>query len=155
MLSRIRRSALSPTTGAFECADGVTRAFLAEANRLARIGQHDAARALVREAERALKQTPALEPPLFAARLLHDRGLVALALGHREDGLKLLTQAEESSRPGAIPCFRMRLLEDLLDVLPPDDSRRARYFTEASDTAALRRLTPRRWRAPWLFPLDG
>jgi tetratricopeptide (TPR) repeat protein/Cdc6-like AAA superfamily ATPase len=155
MLSRIRRSALSPTTGAFECADGVTRAFLAEANRLARIGQHDAARALVREAERALKQTPALEPPLFAARLLHDRGLVALALGHREDGLKLLTQAEESSRPGAIPCFRMRLLEDLLDVLPPDDSRRARYFTEASDTAAQHRMTPRRWRAPWLFPLDA
>src|SRR5439155_2910892 len=43
MLPRIRRSALSPTTGAFECADAVTRAFLAEANRLARLNQRAAA----------------------------------------------------------------------------------------------------------------
>jgi tetratricopeptide (TPR) repeat protein len=155
MLPRIRRSALSPTTGAFECADGVTRAFLAEAHRLARVGQQDAARALVKEAQRALNNTPALEPPLFAARLLHDRAVVALALGRRDEGMKLLAQAEERSRPGAIPCFRMRLLEDLLDVLPEDDARRARFFAEADEMAQKHRFTPRRWRAPWLFPLDN
>ncbi|HWE28865.1 MAG TPA: hypothetical protein VHB97_12730, partial [Polyangia bacterium] len=154
MLTRIRRSALSPTTGAFECADGVTRAFLAEANRLARIGQRDQATALVKEAERALKQTPALEPPLFAARLLHDRGIVALALGRHDEGLALLARAEELSRPGAIPCFRMRLLEDLLDVLPPSDPRRNAFFAEANAMSAARKLSPRRWRAPWLLPLD-
>ena len=154
MLPRIRRSALSPTTGAFECADGVVRAFLAEANRLARIGQRDAARALVKEAARALKQTPALEPPLFAARLLHDRGLVALALGRRGDGMALLARAEELSRAGAVPCFRMRLLEDLLDVLPPSDPRRSALFADANAMSAARKLTPRRWRAPWLLPLD-
>ena len=154
MLPRIRRSALSPTTGAFECADAVARAFLAEAHRLARLGRADEARALIREAARALGQTPALEPPLFAARLLHDRGVVALALGHRDQGLLLLTQAEEHSRARAIPCFRMRLLEDLLDVLPPSDPRRATLFAEASEMTAQRKFTPRRWRAPWLFPLE-
>jgi tetratricopeptide (TPR) repeat protein len=154
MLPRIRRSALSPTTGAFECADGVTRAFLAEANRLARVGQHDAARALVKEAERALKQTPALEPPLFAPRLLHDRGVVALALGRRDEGLRLLAAAEERSRARAVPCFRMRLLEDLLDVLPPADPRRNAFYAEANAMSAERKFTPRRWRAPWLLPLD-
>ncbi len=154
MLPRIRRGALSPTTGAFECADGVTRAFLAEANRLARIGQHDAARTLVEEAERALKQTPALEPPLFAARLLHDRAVVALALGRHDEGLALLTLAEERSRARAIPCFRMRLLEDLLDVLPPSDPRRNALYAEANAMSAERKFTPRRWRAPWLLPLD-
>ena len=154
MLVRIRRSALSPTTGAFECADGVTRAFLAEANRLARVGQRDAARALVKEAERALKQTPALEPPLFAARMLHDRAVVALALGRRDEGLALLAQAEAESRHGAIPCARMRLLEDLLDVLAPSDPRRNAIFAEANEMSAARKFTPRRWRAPWLFPLD-
>ena len=87
MLPRISRSAVSPTTGAFECADGVVRSFLAEAHRLARVGQRDAARALVKDAERALKHTPALLPPLFAARMLHDRAVVALALGRREEGL--------------------------------------------------------------------
>ena len=155
MLPRIRRSALSPTTGAFECADGVTRAFLAEAHRLQRIGQPDAARALVKEAARALGQTPALEPPLFASRLLHDRGVVALALGRGREGLALLARAEELSRHGAVPCFRMRLLEDLLDVLPPSDPRRNALFAEANAMSAERKFTPRRWRAPWLLPLDG
>jgi hypothetical protein len=154
MLPRIRRSALSPTTGAFECADGVVRAFLAEANRLARIGQRDAARALVKEAERAVKQTPALEPPLFASRMLHDRAVVALALGRHAEGLALLTRAEEDSRHRAVPCFRMRLLEDLLDVLPPSDPRRNAFFAEANEMSAARKFTPRRWRSPWLFPLD-
>ena len=154
MLPRIRRSALSPTTGAFECADGVTRAFLAEAHRLARIGQRDAALALVKEAERTLKRTPALLPPLFAARMFHDRAVVALALGRRDEGLALLARAEENSRHGAIPCARMRLLEDLLDVLPPDDARRNAIFAEANEMSAARKFTPRRWRAPWLFPLD-
>jgi Protein kinase domain/AAA ATPase domain len=153
-LPRIRRSALSPTTGAFECADAVTRAFLAEAHRLARLGQRAAAETLVKEAERALAQTPALEPPLFAPRLLHDRALVALARGRREEGLRLLTAAEEKSRPGAIPGFRMRLLEDLLDVVPPTDPRRAAYFAEANALSARCKLTPRRWCAPWLLPLD-
>src|SRR5207247_361047 len=151
---RIRRSALSPTTGAFECADAVTRAFLAEANRLARLNQRAAAGALVREVEKALRQTPALEPPLFAARLLHDRGLVALALGRGVEGLRLLGEAEERSRAGAVPCFRMRLLEDLLDVMPADDARRDAYRAEANGLGASRKFTPRRWRAPWLLPLD-
>ncbi|MDB4965848.1 MAG: serine/threonine protein kinase [Myxococcales bacterium] len=154
MLPRIRRSALSPTTGAFECADAVARAFLSEANRLARLNQRDAARALVREADRALRQTPALEPPLFAARLLHDRAVVALALGRRAEGMKLMIEAEERSRPGAVPCFRMRLLEDLLDLVSPNDPRRAAYFAEADAMSAARKFTPRRWRAPWLLPLD-
>jgi tetratricopeptide (TPR) repeat protein len=154
MLPRIRRSALSPTTGAFECADAVARAFLAEANRLARLNQRQAARALVGEAARALQQTPALEPPLFAARLLHDRSVVALALGRHAEGLRLLTRAEEQSRAGAVPCFRMRLLEDLLDVMPPSDPRRGNLYAEANAMSASRRFTPRRWRAPWLFPLD-
>ena len=132
----------------------MTRAFLAEANRLARVGQRDAARALVKEAERALKQTPALEPPLFAARMLHDRAVVALALGRRDEGLALLAQAEAESRHGAIPCARMRLLEDLLDVLAPSDPRRNAIFAEANEMSAARKFTPRRWRAPWLFPLD-
>ncbi|MGZ3408678.1 MAG: hypothetical protein ACXVAN_19645, partial [Polyangia bacterium] len=130
------------------------RAFLAEANRLARVGQHEAARALVKEAERALKQTPALEPPLFAPRLLHDRGVVALALGRRDEGLRLLAEAEERSRARAVPCFRMRLLEDLLDVLPPSDGRRNAFYAEANAMSAERKFTPRRWRAPWLLPLD-
>jgi tetratricopeptide (TPR) repeat protein len=155
MLPRIRKSALSPTTGAFECADAVTRAFLAEAHRLTRIGQPEAARALVEEAEQALTRTPALDPPLFAARLRHDRAVVALALGRHDEGLRLLADAEERSRPGAVPCFRMRLLEDLLDVLPPSDPRRGQLFAEANAMAAKHRFTPRRWRAPWLFPLDG
>ena len=155
MLPRIRRSAISPTTGAFECADGVTRAFLAEAHRLMRVGQPDAARALVKEAARALAQTPALEPPLFESRLLHDRGVVALALGRRDEGLALLARAEAASRHGAVPCFRMRLLEDLLDVLPPSDPRRNTLYAEANQMSAERKFTPRRWRAPWLFPLDG
>jgi hypothetical protein len=154
MLPRIRRSALSPTTGAFECADAVVRAFLAEANRLARLGDPDAAMALVREAERALEQTPALEPPLFAARLLHDRALVALARDRHTDGMRLLFEAEAASRAGAVPCFRMRLLEDLLDVVPASDPRRGALFAEANQLSARHKLTPRRWRAPWLLPLD-
>ena len=109
--------------------------------------ERDAARALVREAERALKHTPALLPPLFAARMLHDRAVVALALGRREEGLSLLLRAEESSRHGAIPCARMRLLEDLLDVLPLPDPRRDAIFAEANETSAARKLHPRRWRA--------
>jgi hypothetical protein len=154
MLPRIRRMALSPTTGAFECCDAVARAFLSEANRLARLGQTDAARALVREAERALSHSPLLEPPLFLPRLLHDRALIALALGRHVDGMRLLAAAEEKSRAGAIPCFRMRLLEDLLDVLDAADPNRARLYGEANAMSARHRLTPRQYRAAWLFPLD-
>lgn len=133
----------------------MTRAFLAEAHRLNRLGRRDEAAALVREAERALGQTPLLEPPLFAARLLHNRALVALALGRHAQGMKLLDEAEARSRVGAVPCFRMRLLEDLLDVVPADDPRRTALFAEANALSARRKLTPRRWRAPWLFPLDA
>jgi hypothetical protein len=154
MLPRIRRMALSPTTGAFECCDAVTRAFLAEANRLARLGQQRPARALVREAERALDQAPLLEPPLFLARLLHDRGLVALALGRLDEGMHLLAAAEAASRGGGVPCFRMRLLEDLLDLLDTSDPHRAQLFAEANALSAKHRLTPRQYRAPWLLPLD-
>ena len=80
--------------------------------------------------------------------------MVALALGRRDEGLALLARAEESSRHGAIPCARMRLLEDLLDVLPPADPRRDAIFAEANEMSQKRKFTPRRWRAPWLFPLD-
>jgi tetratricopeptide (TPR) repeat protein len=154
MLPRIRRMALSPTTGAFECCDAVTRAFLADANRLAQLGQHAQARALVREAERALKRAPLLEPPLFVARILHDRGLVALALGRLDEGMRYLGAAEATSRDSGVPCFRMRLLEDLLDLLDARDPHRSRLFAEANALSARHRFTPRQYRARWLLPLD-
>jgi hypothetical protein len=153
MLPRIGRMALSPTTGAFECCDAVARAFLAEANRLARLGHEARARALVREAERAVQHAPLLEPPLFVARLLHDRALVALALGRHDEGMQHLAAAEQQSRDSGIPCFRMRLLEDLLDVLDAGDPHRAQLFAEANALSAKHRLTPRQYRARWLFPL--
>ena len=87
--------------------------------------------------------------------MLHDRAVVALALGRHAEGLQLLAQAEAESRHGAIPCFRMRLLEDLLDVLPPSDERRNAFFAEANAMSAARKFTPRRWRAPWLLPLES
>jgi hypothetical protein len=49
----------------------------------------------------------------------------------------------------------MRLVEDLLDVLPASDPRRTAIFAEANAMCAMHKLTPRRWRAPWLFPLEG
>lgn len=153
MLPRIRRMALSPTTGAFECCDAVARAFLADANRLARNGERAQAWALVLEAARALKHAPLLEPPLFVARILHDRALVALALGRHLEGMRHLAAAEQQSRDCGIPCFRMRLLEDLLDVLDSRDPHRARLFAEANALSAKHRFTPRQYRAPWLFPL--
>jgi hypothetical protein len=154
LMPRIRRMALAATTGAFESCDAVARAFLAEANRLARAGERDRARSLVREAERALKHSPLLEPPLFSARLLYDRALVALALGRHEEGMRHFAAAEARSRDIGVPCFRMRLLEDLLDVLDPRDPHRAQLFAEANALSARHRLPPRQYRAPWLLPLD-
>ncbi len=150
VLPRVRRAALSPTTGAFECADAVVRAFLAEANRLARIGRPRPALQLVAEAAGALAVAPALQPPLFAARVTHDRALVALAHGRRKRALQLLWRAESLSRAAAIPCFRLRLLDDLLALLDAADARRAPLAAEAAALAAFHRLPAVRPRAAWL-----
>jgi tetratricopeptide (TPR) repeat protein len=154
LLPRIRRGAVSPTTGAFESLDAVARAFLAEARRLKLsddTGAHDQALALVREAERALAEVPVLAPPLFAARLAHDRGIVALALGRRREALAALDEAERLSRDGVIPCFRMRLCEDLLEVLPLADPRRTELAAEAAQMACALQIERRAYSAPWLF----
>jgi serine/threonine protein kinase len=156
LLPRIRKSAIAPTTGAFESADAVARAFLAEARRLHESDEPQDklnARKLVEEASRAIESTPFIEPPLFAARLRHDRGIVALALGDLATGYALLEEAEKLSRAGHIPCFRMRLIEDLLEVLPEHDARRPQLAEEAKHFAALHRYARRRRPAPWLFPL--
>ncbi len=156
LLPRIRKSAIAPTTGAFESADAVARAFLAEARRLHASdepGDRAAARKLVQEASRAISNTPFIQPPLFAARLRHDRGIVALALGDLASGYAHLEEAELLSRAGHIPCFRMRLLEDLLEVLPDNDSRRPQLSEEAAHFAAIHRYARRKRPAPWLFPL--
>jgi predicted Ser/Thr protein kinase/tetratricopeptide (TPR) repeat protein len=118
LLPRIRRAAVSPTTGAHESVDAVARAFLAEAARLARAGERKAARALIAEAERAVRRAPLLAPPLFAARLSHDRALVEMARGRDRAALDAFLEAERLSRGGHVPCFRFRLLEDLALVLP-------------------------------------
>jgi hypothetical protein len=152
LVQRIRRGAVSPTTGAFESLDAVTRAFLAEARRLRAEGQTAAAEALVKDAERAIKQVPVLAPPLFAGRLCHDRGIVALALGRRAEALKHLQEAEEVSRETVVPCFRMRLLEDLLEVLDPTDPRRAKVQQELDDMSESgTKLERRHKQAPWLW----
>ncbi|HEX4457298.1 MAG TPA: hypothetical protein VIA18_04980, partial [Polyangia bacterium] len=150
VLPRIRRAALSPTTGAFECADAVVRAFLAEANRLVRVGQPRQAVQLVDEAAGALAVVPALQPPLFLARVTHNRALVALALGRRKAALRLAWRAEAQSRAAAIPAFRLRLLDDLLALLADDDPRRAPLAAEAAALAAFHRLPAVRPRAAWL-----
>jgi hypothetical protein len=152
LLSRIRRGAVSPTTGAFESADAVARSFVGEARRLMR-GSHPqpaAAQSLLREAQKALAHVPLFAPPLFSARLYHDRAIVALALGRREEAMRHLDEAELLSRSGVIPCFRLRLLEDLLDLLPADDPRRGDYEIEIAATAEKRQFERRRNRAAWL-----
>ncbi len=154
MLPRIRRAALAPTTGAFECADAMVRACLAEAQRLSRAGEHVEARARIKEAARAVAQAPALEPPLFAARVMHDRALVALAEGKHARGLALLHQAEERSRAHQVPRFRLRLLEDLLALAAPDDLRRADWLAESDRLAVRLRVAPSHTWAPWLCPLS-
>jgi tetratricopeptide (TPR) repeat protein/predicted Ser/Thr protein kinase len=152
LVQRIRRGAVSPTTGAFESLDAVTRAFLAEARRLRVAGQIQAAEALISDAEKAIKQVPVLAPPLFAGRLCHDRGIVALAQGRRAEALKHLQEAEEVSRETVVPCFRMRLLEDLLEVLDRTDPRRAKVQQELDDMSESgTKLERRRKQAPWLW----
>lgn len=153
LLPRIRRAAVSPTTGAFESADAVARAYCGEAGRLWRAGDHEAAKALVREAARALKQTPLLEPPLFAARLVHDRAIVQLALGKIKEAMRLFDQAARMSRDLAVPCFRLRLCEDLLALLPPEDPRRAELDREVASLCAAHGYVRRSHPAPWLNPL--
>jgi len=152
LLPRIRRAAVSPTTGAFESADAVARAFLAQARRLlARAPESAEARALIAEGARALDDTPLVAPPLFAARLDHDRALVALALGKRDEALGLFDSAEQRSRGGAVPCFRLRLCEDLLELYSRDDARYPIIAAEAASLAARKGLERRRVPAPWLF----
>jgi predicted Ser/Thr protein kinase/tetratricopeptide (TPR) repeat protein len=154
MLPRVRRTALSPTTGVFECADAVVRAFLAEAKRLTGLGHSRLARALVDDAARTVAAVPALRPPLFAARVTHDRALVALARGRRARAMQLLWRAEARSRTVAVPCFRLRLLDDLLALLAAADPRRAPLAAEAEALAFRHRLPATRARAAWLAPLD-
>jgi hypothetical protein len=84
---------------------------------------------------------------------MHDRALVALARGRRTDGIRLLRAAEAASRAGAVPCFRMRLCEDLLELLPPSDPLRPPLGAETARIAERHRLRPRSERAPWLLPL--
>jgi hypothetical protein len=153
MLPRIRRAALAPATGAFECVDAMVRACLAEARRLTGAGEHLEAQARVKEAARAVAHAPALEPPLFAARAMHDRALVALAEGKQARGLALLHQAEERSRAHQVPRFRLRLLEDLLALAAPDALRRADWLAEADRLAVRLRVAPSHSWAPWLCPL--
>ena len=135
MLPRIRRSALSPTTGAFECADGVTRAFLAEAHRLARIGQRDAARALVKEAERALKQHAGAgaaavrrAPAPRSRAWWRSRSAVATR------AWRCSRAPRRSSRHGAVPCCAHAPARGSpRRAAAPDDPRRNAIFAEAND----------------------
>ncbi len=148
LLDRIRKGAVSPTTGAFESADAVARAYVAEARRLQDGGIHlkeaaplvaercfEGARSLLEHAEFALSRMPSFAPPLFAPRLLHDRAVVALARGRRSEALRLFARAEEQSRDSVIPCFRLRLLEDFLLLLAADHPQRALYIAEADHLA--------------------
>jgi len=151
LLGRIRRGAVSPTTGAFESLDAVTRAFLAEARRLRQLGLQSAAASLIAETERALRAVPLLAPPLFAGRLAHDRAIVALAQGHRAQAVKHFADAERVSRDTMVPCFRMRLLEDLLEVYDAGDPRRAQAESELVELSSNGHLERRRDPAPWLF----
>jgi tetratricopeptide (TPR) repeat protein len=155
LLDRVRRSALSPTTGSFESVDAIVRAFLAEARRLAGAGAPAAARALIAEAARAVARVPSLQAPLFAARVLHNRALVAFARGRRARGMALLMAAEARSRAQVIPCFRLRLLADLITMLDAADPRRVAWVAEAQALAARRRRPLQKRRAPWLCPLDA
>src|SRR5581483_4263758 len=65
LVPRIRRGAISPTTGAFESADAVARAFVAEARRLLKGAEPEGraqAVALLREAQKALQHVPLFAP---------------------------------------------------------------------------------------------
>jgi tetratricopeptide (TPR) repeat protein len=151
LVPRIARAAVAPTTGAFESADAVARALLAAARGLAAAGDTAGARSLVDEAARAMAQAPLFAPPLYAPRLAHDRALVALAQGDRPRALKLFGDAELASRGGAVPCFRLRLCEDLLALLDPSDPRRATMRAEAAALAGRHRIERRGAPAPWLW----
>jgi tetratricopeptide (TPR) repeat protein len=164
LLERIRKGAVSPTTGAFESADAVARAYVAEARRLQEGGRKlddaaplvadrcfDGARALLDHAEYALSRMPPMAPPLFAPRLLHDRAVVALARGRRAESLRLFQRAEERSRDSVIPCFRLRLLEDLLQLLPAEHPQRSLYAVEADHLARHYRFQRRHEPAAWLW----
>jgi hypothetical protein len=164
LLDRIRKGAVSPTTGAFESADAVVRAYIAEARRLQEGGMqlgssaplvsercYEGARVLLDHAEYALSRMPPFAPPLFAPRLLHDRAVVALARGRRLEALRLFQRAEERSRSSCIPCFRLRLLEDLLQLIPADDARRELYLVEADQLARHYRFERHYEPAAWLW----
>jgi hypothetical protein len=164
LLDRIRKGAVSPTTGAFESADAVARAYVAEARRLHLGGLnlqgaaplvaercYEGARVLLDHAEYALSRMPPFSPPLFAPRLLHDRAVLALARGRRARAMRLMMRAEERSRATVIPCFRLRLLEDLLQLLPAEHPQRALYLAEADQLARHYRFERRPSPAPWLW----
>jgi tetratricopeptide (TPR) repeat protein len=164
LLDRIRKGAVSPTTGAFESADAVARAYVAEARRLQEGGRKldaaapevaercfDGARALLDHAEYALSRMPPCSPPLFAPRLIHDRAIVAMARGRRAEALRLFQRAEERSRDSVIPCFRLRLLEDLLQLLPPEHPQRPLFTVEADHLARHYRFQRHHEPAAWLW----
>jgi hypothetical protein len=164
LLDRITKGAVSPTTGAFESADAVARAYVAEARRLQQGGLQmvgvaslvaerclEGGRRLLDHAEYALSRMPPFSPPLFAPRLLHDRAILFLARGKRARALKLFTRAEVESRSSVIPCFRLRLLEDLLQLLPADHPQRSLYLAEADQLSRHYRFERRHTPAPWLW----
>jgi tetratricopeptide (TPR) repeat protein len=166
LLPRIRPLALSPNTGAFESVDAVIRAFVAEARHqlegasalgssaplvAGRCGER--ARQLIGEAAEAMSRAPLLVPPLFAARLLHDRAILALARGKGAEAMRLFHKAELRSRDGAVPCFRLRLIEDLLQLLREGDPQREALDREANSICHEYLLERRATPSPWLFSL--
>jgi hypothetical protein len=151
LVPRINRAAVSPTTGAFESLDAVVRAFLAEAARQRTLGNSAELERLVEEARQALNHIPRICPPLFAGRLLHDRAIVSLARGRRAEALKLFEQAEAAAQQAVVPCFRMRLLEDLLEVYDAGDPRRERIAADLQELADVGKLERRVKHAPWLW----
>jgi hypothetical protein len=67
--------------------------------------------------------------------------------------MRRFDEAEKRSRARVVPCFRMRLCEDLLELLSPTDPRRDAIAEEAAKLALTERLVRRAGRAPWLDPL--
>jgi serine/threonine protein kinase/tetratricopeptide (TPR) repeat protein len=156
--ARVRRTAISPLTGAFESLDAIVRALASEARRAEAAGDRSRARRLVAEAAAALARAPIITPPLFRARLLHDRAVLLLVRADverrpslRRRALALLDRAEAATRDGHIPCLRLRLCLDLVALLPPErDARRDALLAEARAIAERNRLQLPSLRHPWL-----
>ena len=159
--ARVRRTAISPLTGAFESLDAIVRALASEARRAEAAGDRARARRLIAEAAGALGRAPLLAPPLFRARLLHDRAVLLLLRADverrpslRRRALALLDRAEAETRGGHIPCLRLRLCLDLVALLPAGASavRRDALLAEARAIAERNRLQLASMRHPWLPP---